>query len=756
MLIAEEGAFSVVTRSPDGRPRVTRMALAGAPAVTPVARSEQSGRFHFFFGIESSEWVTDARSFAEVVYPDVVDGLDLVLRVGDVVHCLAEGAPDRRVLLTRTDIGTRSPGDPLIQGPIRSEVSDDTSRAWFVVETVDENGSRGTDLVQATPAEMNRPGADWSTYFGGNQNDEVDEVAVGRDGSVTFVGNTYSPDFPVTPGSFDPVFARGTGVNARDAFVCRLDAAGELIWCTFLGGTDVRGDWARAEGVATNGDVVVGGDTASATFPTTPGAIQRSLTGTADMFVTRLTSDGSRLVYSTLLGSSGSGGFIERLHCDSDGEVILGGRAPLGFPTTAGAFQSAPQVPGFSGYPFVARLDETGSSFVFSTYITGDVAGGSVSDMAVGRDGRAVIVGQGSAPYTPGAIQDSGGPSSGLIFVTSLAADGASLVFSGSLGGSQGETARAVALDAFGNIVVVGSTQSQDFPVTADAWDPVGPLGPLDGPDGFVAVIDPTGSEIVYGSYLGASFSDDPDTVTVDGSGAIVIGGSTTGSDFPTTDGAFDTDHNPGVVKDLFVTRLSPDRRRLEYSTYLGGADDEDDGGRVSLATVPTGGLVVVSSSRSTDYPTTPGAAQGGPGGLLDGVVSKLTLLPAGASRYGRSTPGCTGPLVIGLTASPRVGNPGFAVTCTEAPPDSTSGLLALSLAAPGTSLPLLGAGVWVDPGHLVRLLPLRSDSLGYAELALPLAHDPGVPFYLQAFWPDACAPGGWSATAGLRLDIQP
>ena len=293
------------------------------------------------------------------------------------------------------------------------------------------------------------------------------------------------------------------------------------------------------------------------------------------------------------------------------------------------------------------------------------------------------------------------------------------------------------------------------FPVTPDAYDPVGPIDSLDGA-GYVLVVDPTGSEILYGTYLTAAYAVNLDDVLVDSSGALVVSGSTRGFNFPTTPGAFDRVINPGNPEDLFVTRFSPDRRRIEYSTFLGGSDEEDPFGTgdVALALAPDGDVVVVSDGISQDYPVTEGAFQPVSNGY-DGVVTRLTLLPSGVERFGSSTAGCLGPLVLSVTSVPALFSTDFAVTCTNAPPLSTSGWMAISLGRLTTALELSGASAWIDPRTLVRLMPLRANLLGYAELDLALLQDPGVPIHMQAFWQDPCAPLGWSASNALSVVIQ-
>jgi hypothetical protein len=104
-----------------------------------------------------------------------------------------------------------------------------------------------------------------------------------------------------------------------------------------------------------------------------------------------------------------------------------------------------------------------------------------------------------------------------------------------------------------------------------------------------------------------------------------------------------------------------------------------------------------VGSTLSSNLPTTLGAFDTTYNGGWDGFVTRLDLLPTGVSAFGRSSPGCTGPLAISVTAMPHVGNAGFAVTCGNAPP-STTGLLAFTASGFQTPAIVLGVEVWIDP----------------------------------------------------------
>lgn len=752
------GELWIVQLTAGGERQISRVWFDGLSGVREVARDVLGGQYNYFYGTDPALWRRGVRSFSRIECVSETSGVTISFwierhRLFFEANDQAGDGKAREISIQFEPIHGSVGLDLLEDGRSEALAASMWGGSRLSLGRVHSLGIAGDDAQPTVEA----GGLAWSSFFGGSLTEEIDDVVVHDDGRITMVGNTHSPDLPVSRTAIDPEFNPGAGTNARDAFVCQFSPAGELLFGTFLGGVETAGDYALAVAASATGQVTVAGRTFSQSFPTTPGAFQTTKSGLADAFVARLSNDGSRLEFSTLLGGTGNLDRIRRLELAPGGDAIFAGQTNAGFPTTAGAFQVTAPTTG-NIYPFVTRLAASGDRLVYSTYVTGDT-GGLVYGLSVGPDESALIVGTTGQdfPSTPGAIQGLSGGETNTPFITRLSPDGSSLIFSGSIGGTKADRVTAVDHDAWGNIVLAGHTFSSDFQVTPDAYDLTGPQGSLDGEDGFVAVLDPHGTTIRYASYLGASFADSPQDVLVDGSGAIVVAGTTTGFDYPVTPGAFDEIHNTGVKTDLFVTRFSPDRLRVEYSTFLGGSEGEggNGGARVALGEDVAGGVVIASDTRSPDYPVTEGAFQTTLQ-LQDAVVSKLELLPTGASRYGRSTPGCEGPLVISVTKKPQLGSRDFAVTCTRAPPISQLGFLVVSMGSLDVPVSLLGAQAWVDPERIARLLLLRSDRLGYAEAEIPLMHDPGVPLYLQAFWRDTCAPAGWSATAGLVLDIQP
>ncbi|GAA1276410.1 DUF7948 domain-containing protein [Arthrobacter pascens] len=194
------------------------------------------------------------------------------------------------------------------------------------------------------------------------------------------------------------------------------------------------------------------------------------------------------------------------------------------------------------------------------------------------------------------------------------------LAYSTFLGGTADDRGLGVAVDTAGNAYVTGVTTSTDFPTTAGAFD----TAANGGADVFVTKLNPTGTALVYSTYLGGTSTDNGQAIAVDAMGNAYVTGQTTSSNFPTTPGAFDTAANGGV--DAYVTKLNATGTGLVYSTYLGGgASDTGFGIAVDVA----GSAHVTGTTPGFGFPTTLGAFDTSPSGG-DAFVTKLNPTGAG------------------------------------------------------------------------------------------------------------------------------
>jgi hypothetical protein len=303
----------------------------------------------------------------------------------------------------------------------------------------------------------------YSTYLGGSGNDSGNAIAVNSSGNAYVTGSTNSSDFPLAsplPGYHVPNGA------LTDAFVAEVNTTGNaLVYSTYLGGAG--SDSGQGIAVDSSGDAYVAGWTASSDFPTL-NALQATLHGTANAFVTKLNATGNGIDFSTYLGGSGSD-HAQAITLDANNNpVIAGYTASSDFPTVA-PYQSS--LHGTQN-AFITKLTASGNAYVFSTYL-----GGSGTDEANGvaldPSQNIYVVGDTSSSDFPTALPvqaHRAGTSGDDAFVAKLAPSGNGLSYSTYLGGSGDERGFAIAVDLSGDAFVTGYTSSTDFPTTAGAF----------------------------------------------------------------------------------------------------------------------------------------------------------------------------------------------------------------------------------------------------------------------------------------------
>jgi Beta-propeller repeat len=329
------------------------------------------------------------------------------------------------------------------------------------------------------------------------------------------------------------------------------------------------------------------------------------------------------ITYSTYLGGSGDD---EPIWSDIDraGDFYVTGiTSSPDFPTTRKAFQ--PAFGGGDADAFVAKLNRSGSGLVWSTYL-----GGDAFDVAIGLDvdrrGNVVVTGTTSStgfPTTPGAFQPTFAGGDNDAFVTKLNAKGSRLLFSTFLGGDGFDVGFISFFDRAGNVHVEGDTGSADFPTTPGSFQPTFGGG---GGDGFVTKLRPNGARLVYSTFVGGSGFDGAHDGELDKAGTFYLDGFTTSTDFPVTPGAFQPTFGGGPT-DAWVAKLNKTGTALVYSTYLGGAGEEDV---FDLTTDRSGSAYIPGQTGSANLPVTAGAFQTTfQGGDLDGYLTKLN--PAGS-----------------------------------------------------------------------------------------------------------------------------
>lgn len=372
-----------------------------------------------------------------------------------------------------------------------------------------------------------------------------------------------------------------------------------LIYGTFLGGCGT--DAIAAVATDETGSAYVTGDTFSRDFFTTYGAFSATYNGGGyDGFVAKFSPDGGGLAYATFLGGSGSD-YGAAIAVDASGSAYVTGMTfSDDFPVTSGAFDTSHDG---NTDAFVVKLDPAGRMLAYGTFLGGAEYENGDS-IALDEPGNAYVAGRTNSndfPTTPDGFDTSN--DHGDAFVVKLNLAGSELAYGTFLGGSGWDGAYSVRTDTMGRAYVTGFTHSADFPVTPSAFDTS-----FNGSyDGFVVSLNPTGSQLIYATFLGGSGEDRGYAITVDEAGNAYVTGTTESSDFPATPGAFDVSYDPGAFgqQDAFVAKLNADGDRLAYATFLGGSKYDSGMG---ITVDGTGSAYVAGSTSSGDFPTTPGA----------------------------------------------------------------------------------------------------------------------------------------------------
>jgi uncharacterized protein (TIGR03437 family) len=299
----------------------------------------------------------------------------------------------------------------------------------------------------------------YATYIGGSGIDAGLAIAVDGAGSAYVAGYTYSSDFPVTANALNKTYTGATFIGCcstppgpgGEAFVIKLNPAGTaLAYSTFLGGNG--NDVGQTIGVDSQGNAYVTGWTDAPNFPVTPGAYrQKPFSGTPAPFVSKINPSGTALPYSTYFDEA-----AQAMALDAAGNVYLTGTAKRGghFTASPGALQNA--LKGETD-AFVAKLSADGSRLAYATFLGGS-DNESGNSIAVDSEGDAWVVGSTASndfQTTVGLPNQNGGA-----FVARINSSGSSLVFSARMGTGVSDGASIVLLDSAGNAFVNGRAQN--------------------------------------------------------------------------------------------------------------------------------------------------------------------------------------------------------------------------------------------------------------------------------------------------------
>lgn len=673
LFLTQNKAVLALAGSSDKPAFALRMSFAGGNQAAPAlirGLDPTSGTTNYLLGNDPSRWLTKIPSFAKVQYDNIYPGIDLlfyqssfennsaqnnsVQRPGVLEYDfnVAPGADPNQIRLTfagQDKIEAASNGDLLLhtasgglllkrpviyQESLKSTAGAKKNRTniegEYFLASNNEVAFRIGPYNKNLPLVID-PALVYSTFLGGTVSDQVNAVAVDSQGEAFVTGKTTSPDFPTTSGIVQ------SGLRGpANAFVTKLNAAGsQLVYSTYLGGSNGTGDSGQAIAVDSDGNAYIAGVATSTNFPTV-NSIQSALRSSAgNAFVAELDPNGAGLLYSTYLGGSGAtGDQANGIAVDGAGNAyVVGTTSSTDFPLQA-PFQST--LKSSVSNAFVSKITAGGGALIFSTYLGGSGAQGDMgAAIALGAKQDIFVDGSTSSadfPVTSAAVLGALQGTNFNAFLARINASGASLAYSTFLGGAAGATnAYGLAVDSKPDAYLTGSTLASNFPVTSSAFQAAlaGSAG-----NAFVSKIDPETTStagLTYSTYLGGSTATAPGDVgraiAVDGGGNATLTGVATSANFPVTPGAFQSTLT-SAGGNAFVTRLNPAGKTLLYSTYLGGTNALGDEA-FGIAVDSAGGAYVGGRTASSNFPVTSGVPQPqflAASGDSNGFVTKVSV----------------------------------------------------------------------------------------------------------------------------------
>jgi hypothetical protein len=439
----------------------------------------------------------------------------------------------------------------------------------------------------------------FSTYLGGFGNEEPQFLFVDEKGFIIVSGFTESLNFP-TKNAFDATMnfeiRNQKIIFRRDIFLTKFTPNGQnLVFSTYFGG--IKHETLTKMLVDDSGSIYLTGITSSPDFPTR-NAYNATYGGIGnppdDIFLTKFSSDGQSLEFSTFLGGSSDEYPSEMLVDDSGSIYIAGITYSSDFPTE-NAFNATH---GGAVDVFLTKFSSDGQSLDFSTFLGGSdqetcwncfFGSFKYTNMIVDETGHIILSGITSSPDFP-TINAFDTTLDGWtdIYITKFSPDGQLLVFSTYLGGSDNEFITNMIIDSAGSIILSGWTLSDDFPAE-NALNETNSginivytdLGFFPEGDGFLSKFSPDGQFLEFSTFLGGSDVDYIAELEIDSSRNLFIAGKTLSSDFPLI-------NNPPVSierNDIFLSVLSANGEKMLYSNLLSHSKNITNfwGGEVSL-----------------------------------------------------------------------------------------------------------------------------------------------------------------------------
>jgi hypothetical protein len=622
-LFAADGVIYDVALAQGGH-RV-KMAFAGASSVDPIGIDDLGFPTNYLIGNDRDAWVTGARSYNEVVYPDVWPGIDVRYRFSDgaLKYDLlldADADPSKIRFEVEGSEGLSASGNGLDIRLSGTTLQDTDLLAWYgngepadvrFDVSGDTYGFR-VDGTDGRPMVIDPVVMHSGSFVGGTYGERANDVVVDGDDNIVFAGDTSSSDYSTTTGAYQEKI-----IDNYDIALTKMNHnSSRIVWSTFIGGTNM--DWVNALAVDERNFLYLAGNTWSGDWPITSGAYAEDMNlgmgaYNIDIYITKINPQGDNVEASTFIG-----GTAAELPYDVD---VRDGRVAIGaytispdFPTTKGNHAAN------MGAAAVITMDANLSTME-GCYIWDGVASESVRAVAIDKNGDVALAGWTGSPgfpTTPGAYKAvEGWPKCSFVARYSPSTD--NLLFCTLLGDGYGDYVDALAVDEDLNIYMAGVTATwydRSHPVTEGAYDQVH-NGYY---DGWVTVMDPRGTKLLYSTLLGGDGREYIYDLALDSKGNVAVVGSIDSvQNFSLTPDSHDD--TMGGDSEGFIVVLNGDLSDAVYSSLHGGSYEDE---LLAVCVDAVDNYVVVGKTSSFDLPVMDDGHQTRYGGVEDMIVAVI------------------------------------------------------------------------------------------------------------------------------------
>ena len=447
---------------------------------------------------------------------------------------------------------------------------------------------------------------DLSLLLGGAGTDTAGSAILDSQGNIILAATTNSQDI-ITSNNV----VQSSSSGGFDCLVFKLNPSGEIIFASYLGGSGDEG--ARAVGVDSNDNIIIAGFTTSQDFPISSGASQEIFGGGApdgDSFVAKISSNGQSILWATYYGGNGDE-HLTNMAVDSDDNIIITGRTgSSNLTTTVNALQSE-----YSGSydAFVAKLNPSGSSLLYSSYL-GGTEEDSGSGVTLDSNNNAILTGVTASsdfPTNASCYQPTYGGGENDAYITKIDLNSGDIEWSTFLGATGNDIGVKIATNNQDHVFLVGFTTSDAFPTTQDAFQET--HGGVN--DAFVSEVSADGETLLFGSFFGGNNWELGSDIVITPEENIIVIGRSSSEDLPITRAY--QEENAGFY-DAFMFKMNGENQSIEYSTYIGG-DGNDYAWNILIDS--NCNPIVFGWTDSSNFP----GYDGGTGGFYDVFLCRFS-----------------------------------------------------------------------------------------------------------------------------------